>query len=244
MKSHYWILLLVLLNACKDKYEVNVVAPASGFLVVEGFININGTTNILLSRSSGLDSPQFIPEPAAQVEVQSANGNGYTLTEIYAGHYTIDSLAANPGQQYRLHIKTANGKEYLSAFSEVKITPSIDSLNWAANTDAVSIYVSTHDALSNPGYYQWQFEEAWEYHAGYNSGLEYRNGSIIFRTDSDELYYCWRSDSSTSIIIANTEKLSSNTIYQYPLTQIPFNSTDKLVYRYSILVKQVSLTKE
>jgi hypothetical protein len=244
MKWHYWILVLVVLGGCKDKFVVNVDTPASGFLVVEGFININGTTDILLTRSSGLDSPQYIPEPAAQVEVQSANGNMYPLTENYTGHYSIYSLSADPAQQYRLHIKTANGREYLSDFSVVKITPPIDSLNFTAGSDAVNIYVSTHDAQSNPGYYQWQFEETWEYHAAYNSGMEYRNGSLIFRPDSEEIYSCWRSDLSTSIIIANTEKLTSNTVYQYPLTTIPYNSTDKLVYRYSILVKEVALTKD
>jgi hypothetical protein len=33
-------------------------------------------------------------------------------------------------------------------------------------------------------------------------------------------------------------------IYQYPLTQISYNSSDKLINRYSILVKQYALTSE
>jgi hypothetical protein len=58
------------------------------------------------------------------------------------------------------------------------------------------------------------------------------------------VYTCWRSAPSTTITIANTEKLSSNVIYQFPVTQISYFTTDKLINRYSILVKQVSLTKD
>jgi hypothetical protein len=49
---------------------------------------------------------------------------------------------------------------------------------------------------------------------------------------------------STTISIANTEKLTANVIYQFPLTQIPYNTSDKLIDRYSILVKQYALTRD
>jgi hypothetical protein len=64
------------------------------------------------------------------------------------------------------------------------------------------------------------------------------------RPDSDLIYTCWLSDLSTSISIANTEKLNSNVIYQFPLTHIPYNTSNKLINRYSILVKQYALTRD
>ena len=244
MKWRLWIFVLMVLGACKDKYVVNVPVPPSGFLVVEGFININGVTDIMMSRASSLDSPKLIPEPGAQLEVQSLNGDIYPLSEQAGGHYTIDSLSGIPDQQYRLHIRTSNGKEYLSDLTDVKITPPIDSLNWIANPDEVSIYVSTHDNNSQSGYYQWQFEETWKYTAKYNSDIEYRDGNMIDRPDSDRYFTCWRTGFSTTIAIANTEKLNSNVIYQFPLTQVSYFTSDKLIDRYSILVKQVALTKD
>jgi len=244
-----WMILLILLEGCKEKYVVQVNTPALGYLVVEGFININGNTDIMLTRSSGLDTPRLIPEPGAAVDIQMLGGASYFLTEGFGGHYSVDSLNLDPSQQYRLHIQTANGKEYISDYSVVKITPPIDSVNWTGTSNSVTgnqinIFVTTHDVQTQPGYYQWQYEETWKYYAKYGSVLEYQNGPIILRPDSDLIYTCWNSDLSTVINIANTEKLSSNVIYQYPLIQIPYNTSDKLISRYSVLVKQYALTRD
>ena len=244
MNIKYWFFLMVLLAACKEKYVVQVNVPASGFLVVQGFINVTRNSDIMMSRASGLDTPLLIPEPGAALEVQSQAGASFPLTEAGGGHYTVGTLPIDASQQYRLHIKTSNGKEYLSDFSSVKITPPIDSVGFFAGPDALTVYVSTHDNQSQPGYYQWQFEETWKYRAAYASSLAYRNGIIVNRPDSDLIYTCWLSDRSTVIDIANTEKLTSDVIYQFPITQVPYKSTNKLINRYSILVKQYALTKD
>ena len=220
-----------------------------GYLVVEGFINVSGNTDIMLTRSSGLDTPRLIPEPGAEVDIQMQNGPSYFLTEGFNGHYTVDSLHIDPSQQYRLHIQTANGKEYVSDYSEVKITPPIDSVSWTWSTNSITgqeinIFVSTHDNQTQPGYYQWQYEETWKYNSAFSSDLEYQNGQLVLRPVSDQIFYCWKSDTSTVINIANTEKLSANVIYQFPLTQIAYNSSDRLISKYSILVKQYALTQE
>jgi Domain of unknown function (DUF4249) len=249
MKVKQCVILLVLMVGCKEKYVVQVNTPATGYLVVEGFINIIGNTDFMLTRSSGVDTPRLIPESGAEVDIQMQGGGSYFLTEGFGGHYSIDGLNLDPGQQYRLHIQTANGKEYISDYSVVKITPPIDSVNWTASSNSVTgnevnIFVSTYDNQTQPGYYQWQYEETWQYHAKYGSVLEYQNGSIILRPDSDLIYTCWLSDLSTVVNIANTEKLTSNVIYQYPLTQIPYNASDRLIIRYSILVKQFAITRD
>jgi hypothetical protein len=246
MKLIYWLTLCLLLGSCIDKYVVNVNSPATGYLVVEGFINTSGSTNILISRTSGLDSPKYIPEPGANVQIQSQNGFSIGLTENPAGQYSVSGQSLDPSQQYRLDIKTAGGKEYQSDFSAVNITPPIDTVNWTANSNGVTISVSTHNNLVQPGYYQWQFEETWKYTSAYNSSIEYnaQDSDLENRPDSNRFFTCYRSDLSTVIDIANTEKLSSNVIYQFPLTQILYNNSDKLAVRYSILVRQYSLTSD
>ena len=95
-------------------------------------------------RSTGLDSPQYIPELGAQLAIQSESGGSIPLAEAGNGIYSVDSLNLDPTQQYRLQILTA-GKEYLSDLSKVNLTPPIDSVNWTANTDGVSIFVSAHN---------------------------------------------------------------------------------------------------
>jgi Domain of unknown function (DUF4249) len=244
MKMKHWVLLMVVLGSCTDKYVATIKGQASGFLVVEGFINISGTTNIQMSRSTGLDSPLFIPEFGAQLTILSDNGISVPLTETGNGNYSAGGLNLDPTAQYRLQIQTGNGKEYLSDLSKVNITSPIDSVGWTANSNGVSIYVSTHNDQVQPGYYQWTFNETWQYNSEYFSELEYQGGALILRPTSDLIYTCWRSDSSTNIAIANTEKLSANVIYQFPLTQVPFNNTNKMIDEYSILVKQTSLSQD
>ena len=139
----HWVLMLFVLGACTDKYVVNIKGQATGFLVVEGYINITGTTNIQMSRSTGLDSPVFIPETGAQVEIQSTNGASIPLSELTSGNYSDTGLNLDPTQQYRLHIKTTNGKDYLSDLSTVNISPPIDSLSWTAASDGVT-YLCYH----------------------------------------------------------------------------------------------------
>jgi hypothetical protein len=244
MKFWRGFIIVILFLGCRDKYVVQTNTPPAGFLVVEGFINVNGTTNIMMTRSSSLDSPMLIPEPGAQVEVQSDNGVSFLLTENPGGHYSGNAMILDPAQQYRLHILTTNGREYLSDLTAAKITPPIDTVTWTGNSTAVTIYVSTHDSQNQPGYYQWQFDETWKYSSAFSSTLEYVDDQLIPRPDSDGIYYCWRSDVSTNINVASTEKLSENVISNYPLTEIPYATSDKLIDKYSILVRQYSLTKE
>jgi Domain of unknown function (DUF4249) len=244
MKMKHWVLMLFVLGACTDKYVANIKGQATGFLVVEGYINITGTTNIQMSRSTGLDSPVLMPESGAQVEIQSTNGASILLSELTTGNYSDTGLNLDPTQQYRLHIKTTNGKDYLSDLSNVNVSPPIDSLSWTAASDGVTIYVTTHNPLVQPGYYQWSYEETWEYKSRFGSNIEYNGSALILRPDSDMITTCWRSDLSTTINIATTEKLSSNVIYQYPVALVPYSNTDKLVYDYSILVKQTVLSQD
>jgi Domain of unknown function (DUF4249) len=242
----YGLLLLLFVFSCQDKYMPKINVPPSGFLVVEGFINAgNGPTRISLTRASSLDSPAIIQELGAAVDVQSQNGASFPLTQDSTGSYSIPQIPVDNAQQYRLHIKTSNGKEYLSAYSPVNMSPPIDSVTWTAGSDAVSIFVTTHDPQNKVQYYQWQFEETWKYTAEYQSNLKYVIGTGIVLRPPDELFYtCWRSEPSTVVDIATSATLSSALIYEFPVTQVPYFTSDKLVNRYSILVKQYALTKE
>lgn len=246
MKANHWLILFIMLGGCKDKYNAPVHIPASGYLVVEGFINAgNGSTDFMLTRATGLDSPYVRPEPGALVSVESASGDSYPLTETGGGKYSIDRLAVDFSQQYRVRIKTTDGKEYLSDLSSPKITPPIDSISWKPADGGVWIYVTTHDPSNNSRYYQWTYEETWEYASAFISSLEYAGGGVFtYRPDAHQIHICYIGDISTSISIGSTAKLSDDVMYEYPLTFVPYAATNKLERKYSILVKQYVITKE
>src|ERR1700753_2242323 len=84
--------LLLLLVQCKDKYESPYTSPATGYLVVEGYI-AKGPTTFTLSRVIALPGDSSIPaETHAQVQVEGDDNSIYRLPERSIGVYSADTL--------------------------------------------------------------------------------------------------------------------------------------------------------
>ncbi len=248
LKNLFFFGLLLLLSSCVDPFEPEVRDTPESFIVVDGFINSNGRTTIKLSRTINLTADTVPPvELNATVFIEDDAGTQYYLmqpnflTEQNAGTYTSDNLTLNPSKKYRLHFTTAAGKEYASDFITVKTTPPIDNITWNPGADGLQIYVSSHDATNSTQYYRWKYEETWEFTSAFQSPYEYSNKAIIQR--QEDIYHCWKTESSSAIRISSTARLSQDVIADFPLVKIPANSV-KLGRRYSILVKQYALTPE
>ena len=241
-----YCLVFFLCFACKKPFEHDAISDSPSLLVVEGVINPSGPTNIYLSRSLKL-SEKSAPktEKGAKLQIEGPNNVIFALTESQTGVYSLPPTNFNAAQQYRLRIKTAVGKEYLSELMSVRTTPAIDSLIWKRESDGIGIYVNAHDSNNNTKYYQWDFVETWEQRSMAYSEFIYKNGAVSNREykDMELLYTCWGNTKSANILIASTAKLSSDVVHQFPLTQI-LNFSEKLAVRYSILVKQYAIGKE
>jgi hypothetical protein len=246
MKAIHWLLLLfVLTGGCTQKYNAPYHFPGSGYLVVEGYINTDTLpTNIMLSRATGLDSPYYLAVDGATVNVESAAGTSFNIPDVGGGTYSGGPLPLDETQQYRVRIATSDGQQFLSDLVPVKITPPIDSASWKTTDGGVTIYVSSHDPENNTHYYQWKYDETWEYHSAFASNYEYSGGMVIPRPQSDLIYTCWQTDTSTDIIIGSSAKLSSDVIYEFPVAIVPFINAKKLSVRYSILIRQYALTED
>jgi hypothetical protein len=241
------------LVCCKEKYEPPVNVPITGYLVIEGYVSANGPSEIHLSRSVPLhDSAMLINETAATVQVQGRDNTTYTLTENGSGNYTNNLLTLNSSQQYRLYIKTREGKDYASDYVKVKIAPRIDSVGWVRENGGVQIYINTHDPNNNTWYYRWTTEETWEYHSSYYTSLDFARDSngrikgVKWRkpdmSRDEKLYTCWQGERSTNLILGSSKKLSIDSIHK-PLIYIVPDSW-KLSVLYSLNVKQYALSKE
>ncbi len=241
-----FIWLLLMTGGCREKYVSGVIVPSSGYLVVEGFINTGGPTDISLSRTTSLDSSFILPETGASVEVLDAQGNHFSLYENGAGSYSVPQFDIDFTTRYRLHIRTADGKDYLSDSLTARISPPIDSVNWKQTSDGVNIYVSTHDNLKNASYYDWFYEETWQYYAVAKSNYIFQDSQVIPRPAIYDTIppFCWISDTAKTILLSSTANLSADVISEFPITSVGYISSNKLIQRYSILVKQRSLTKD
>jgi hypothetical protein len=237
--------LCLLLCRCVQTYVSPYVSPATGYLVVEGYMSGNTPSQFTLSRTIPLSGDSTIPVvTGASLQIEGNDNSIYPLTEQGNGIYTVDTLPLSVAVQYRLRINISNGESYLSDFVPYKPTPVIDSINWVdGGGGGVNIYANTHDVTNSTRYYQWQYTQTWQYNSAEASDYIYNPGTntLSYRLSSQLDYTCWRTSSSTNILIDNSAKLVSDVIYEYPLLNIPANS-QQLAEEYSIIVTQSSLT--
>jgi len=243
-KMLLYCLCIILFANCKVPYDPKLKPSDTNSLVVEGYIDGALPTTFKLTRSRMLsvgDTAARKYELGAKVNVEDDHQNTYPLYETGNGIYSsFSTLNLNPTYQYRLHIFTSDGKEYLSELVPFKSSPDIDTIGWNLKDGGVQVYVNTHDANNSTKYYRWEYSETWEFHSEYYSIYKYISSDSTVIPRDDQVYDCWRSDNSTNIFLGSSAKLSNDVIYQMPLSYIPPHD-QKLSVLYSILVKQFAL---
>lgn len=243
MTAKWGFALCIILMAISCRKPFNPVAITSdknSYLVIEGVID-NGTdsTIIKISRTQQISTNHTVkPEPNALVTVESDIKDSFNLTETAPGRYAAPPVTLDEAHKYRLHIKTADRKEYVSDYVGVKNSPAIDSVGFNAQPDGVQIYLNSHDAANSTHYYRWDYSETWQFHTKYPSG--YFN-SLAPRKPGEQIFNCFASDSSTNVTLASSTKLAHDIIYQAPITKIR-DTAEKIETKYSILVRQYALT--
>lgn len=238
------VLALLLLPGCIDSYTPKVLSSPRHFLVVDGFINSQGVTTIVLQRTVDIAAATPPPpEKGAVVTIEEENGARYILPEgTVKGTYSSAPLTLNTRRNYRLRILTTAGKEYASAYSAVKTTPPIDDVTWQATDKGLDIAVSSHDPTGQTQYYRWEYAETWEIASPYNPTIEYKNNRIQ-EIETPFPRQCWSMNNSSDIKLASTVRLSEDRISNYLIRSLPITA-DRLRLRYSILVSQYAQTAE
>ncbi|MFC0519025.1 DUF4249 domain-containing protein [Mucilaginibacter angelicae] len=239
------VILSCFIWGCKKPYNPKIVNSPNSYLVVEGVINTgNDSTIVRLSKTvniSGNAKSAIVNN--ASVSVEAEGGTSYSLLPMGDGSYISTGLNLDITKNYRLHINTADNKEYASDYVPVKHTPPIDSIGFAIKNNQVQLYVNAHDITNNTRYYRWSYDETWLFHARYESSFEVDHGEGIVIPRKQSVYYCFAGDKSSTIVLGSSAKLTQDVIFQAPLTTIAPTS-EKIETRYSILLKQYALTKE
>lgn len=251
----YLIVLFICFGACKERYEVALPDEQTGILVVEGFINILGITEIKLSRSTIVGERNMEFEKNAVVRIEAEDNTIYPLDEKDSGKYVSAHLQLDMNRKYRLNIRTDENKQYTSTYEAPVITPPIDSISWIRYNGGVEIYVNAHDNINNTKYYRWEYDETWEFKSRFQTQMdvEYSTGplgnriaKLVYRDPlgkhADTLYRCWKDRSSSTIKLGSTEKLGEARVYS-PIIFYPKASWE-LAVLYSVLVKQYGLNKD
>jgi len=237
------ILCLLLLSGCREPYQPPTILAQSNLLVVDAFLDGGDRScSVVLSRSQNVPDSKTTPmEKNATIQLEDSEGGVYTLKEITDGNYSVSNVTIDTKMKYQLSIKTKAGKSYQSDYVEIKNTPPIDTVTWAATGNGLQFYVSTHDDEKKSIYYQYRFVETWAYVAPFESDYIFQKGVPVPRTD--DIYHCWSTALSSEILIATSAKLSEDVISNFPFYLIT-KPSEKYLIRYSILVKQNVLTSD
>lgn len=237
--------MLSLVMSCVDPYQPPFTNEITNILVVDGFINTSDqSATVKLTRAVRLsDAKAPSSEKKAIVSIEEQGGAVTLLAETGNGIYSRKGIALNSSKNYRLIITAADGKKYTSDFITLQQTPPIDGVRWGTSPDGVNIYVNTHDPSGTKLFYRWNFVETWLYNSAFYSSIKLVNGAVVLRSDAENIYDCWKTVSSSDILVSSTVRLSETTIRDFPITTIPKGS-QKLLIRYSLQVNQFSLSKE
>jgi hypothetical protein len=251
------ILTGVLVSSCIERYYLEEHSSLIRRIVVDAVINDQDTLQkIILSKTASPERPSYVPLSGCSVSVTDIQNNLFTFQEleddpgIYAG--VIPANRLQPGNRFKMNFTTADGEEYESAYDELTACPPIDSVYYEYDsiptadpdiqTDGIRFYLDFEPSGEYGRYYRWQLEETWEYHSTWPITMYYA-GRIYIVTPDYSYFYCYKTMQVKEFYILSTSDLVSNRYDRFRLHFVD-NLTQKLMHKYSLLIKQYSMTEE
>jgi len=239
-----FILYCLIMSSCKDPFTPDISPNYKDLLVVEGFINIGGITEIKISRSIDLkDSRSIDPVKNASISILGDDGSLVTGKSTESGECLLMTENLVLGKKYKVTISLAAGKVYETGYLASKATPEIDSISYAVTDKGFQIFANTHDPANDTRFYTWDYRETWEVGVPFVSTHEFKNSRVVLRDPSINIQHCWAYSKSSNILLGSTARLSEDKLTMAPIVYIPGNSV-KVANLYSILVRQYGLTKD
>ena len=248
-------LAMVILGSCREAYWPELKGYEN-LLVVDGLITDQpGPYEVRLSYSTSVQNPFLVPFKGAIVTIIDSEGLSETLTETEDGVYQTSEtgIRGKVGQRYRIVINTPDGSTYESPFQEIRPPVGIAGVYAESKTIQTEdefyplygkqFYLDTETALSDTTYLTWRMYGDYKYLVDYLIRFKYDRRQLTVFPKPDSLYVCYGHEKITDLITMKTENLEEPKIVRLPLTFVS-TETRKLMIRYSLLVKQLSLTRE
>jgi len=244
------------LHCCVEPFNPSV-GKYNDLIVIDATLTDEpGVQKVTVSRTSGLnDSSAFIPEIGCRVTILDDAGNIYDLSDAGNGKYTaaFSSEQLQTGTSYMLRVIDNGGDVFESDYQKLLPPPTIDSVTYRYEPKytpefpegllGCQFYVNASDNSGEPKFYRWNMQETWEYHSIYNVGAMW-DGTL-----HDNYYFkenrttCWMTKEVPGIYTATTRDMAVNVLKNIKLNYVSVGS-DRLKFRYSLLVREYSLSPE
>jgi hypothetical protein len=249
------ILLVYMTASCIKRYYPEEQTELSSRIVVEALINDQDSIQkVKLSETSSLEELEIAPLTGCLVTITDMGNNEFRFQEssgqpgVYEG--IIDESALQAGNKFRLRFSTPSGEEYESGYEELLRCPPVDSVYYEIESvlttdpdvdlDGAQFYIDFKAPEDYGRYYRWQLDETWEYHSTWPIRMYYA-GSII-KDYTDSLFCCYKTQPVDDIFILSTSGLVGNSYRKYKLHFVD-DHTQKLMHKYSLLIKQYSISE-
>jgi len=253
----FWIIIGLLLNSCIEEYIPNLSNKDINKIVINGGINNNSETQtIYISNSSDVSKPSYNPVSNCDVKVYDIHDNIFQFYESTNGQYNcnINANFLTVGNAFRIEILMPNGDLIISDFDTLYNCPDIDTAYYALEEiltpdpdniiQGIQFYIDYNGLNTSTKHIKWDIYETWEYHARYPRRwyIDFTWIHEIVPPDYSK-NVCWSTEKVIDIFTLSTENLTENKYIKFPLHYVD-NTTQKLAYGYSILIKQSALSIE
>jgi len=262
MKITKYIMISALLyttSSCIDRYYLDNNDSDTKKFVVEGTITDNCDEQVIkISYTSSTENPSYDGASNCSVKVIDDNNHIFNFVEDVnnRGYYKGNILeeTTSIGKKFQLIVDTPEGKTYKSSFEEMLPCPPVDSVYYIIEhketetpgeiIDGLQFYIDFNATDYFGRYYRLIIEETYEYHSTWPKkdyiGIDdrYHDDPIDF-----SLFVCYKTEIDNELFLLSTEGLISN---KYKKAKLHFvdDHTQRLLFNYSILVKQHSVSKE
>ena len=244
-----------MMHSCEEPFTLEIDPKYNEQLVVDGMItNEPGPYTVSLSLSSPLGTNQFFPLSGYQVFIEEENGVSELLVESENGVYisSADGIQGIEGEKYRVRIQSPDGKNYQSDYEILQPALPIQEVYYEVEYTSVDyfpfdlpgyrFYVDGGEAQQDTLYLMWNLEETWEYESDFKIFYSYYDRIVHPVQNIDTLKTCWATRAVNGFYFFTTEGFSSPEVVNYPL-HIVNTDTRKLSIRYSLLTRQMTLTR-
>lgn len=248
-------LLALMLTTCIKPYEPFIESKDASKYVVSGqVVKGEDIQYVNVSATSPISKPEYIPVTGCQVTISDDKGNNFEAADQSDGNYTfhIPDSYLTTGTAFMVSVLTPAGINIASDFDTLNECPEVDSVYYTFNdvptTDpevfkkGLQFYIDLNAEYTSSHNFRWEAVETWEYHASYPIEWYY-DGTVhhVYPPDYTRMI-CWRTEMVKNIFTLSTENLEQNEYKSFPLHFVDNFSTPRLVYGYSLLIKQFALS--
>lgn len=251
--AHRFLTIIILssLLGCTTPYNYQTNGFEDAIVIQATLTNEFRNQEVKLSRTYKLEEKIPTLETKATVFVTDDIGNKYDFQEKGELYVSLNQFQASPDRTYQLHVRTNNGRSYISTAEKLPPQSQISSLESKQVTKSgqlgVEITVNSSDPTNNSRYYRYEYEETYKVVAPkwysqkavpvfYDPGSN-PPGRVVFEDRTTEARTCYLNQKSNDLLLTNTNQLSEDKVTDFPVRFI--SSKDPIIRnRYSILVKQ------